>query len=69
MCMGALIHARVKTLVYGAHDPKWGASGSLYDFSKDRRLNHEIEVIGGVLVDECRAMMQNFFALKRKSLQ
>jgi tRNA(adenine34) deaminase len=66
MCMGALVHARISRLVYGAKDPKWGAAGSLYDLAGDSRLNHQIEVIGGILEDECRALMQDFFRSKRK---
>jgi tRNA(adenine34) deaminase len=66
MCMGALVHARISILVYGAKDPKWGAAGSLYDLADDIRLNHRVEVIAGICEDECRALMQNFFRSKRK---
>jgi len=65
MCMGALVHARVSRLVYGAKDPKWGGAGSLYDLAGDNRLNHRMEIIGGVCEDECRALMQGFFRSKR----
>ncbi len=65
MCMGALVHARISRLIYGAKDPKWGAAGSLYDLAGDPRLNHQIEVIGGLLEDECRALLQDFFRSKR----
>jgi tRNA(adenine34) deaminase len=65
MCMGAIVHARVKRVVYGAPDPKWGAAGSLYDFARDARLNHRLEIIGGVCRDECRELMQRFFKTKR----
>jgi tRNA(adenine34) deaminase len=65
MCMGALLHARVSKIIYGAKDPKWGAAGSCYDLSADRRLNHIIDVEGGVLDKECRALMQTFFKAKR----
>ncbi len=65
MCMGAIIHARVQKLVYGAKDPKWGAAGSLYDFSADDRLNHHPEVISGVCEDECRDIIKCFFKCKR----
>jgi tRNA(adenine34) deaminase len=65
MCMGAIIHARVARLVFGAPDPKWGAAGSLYDFSGDMRLNHHPEIVGGVCLEECRALMRRFFAGKR----
>ena len=65
MCMGALIHARVARLVFGAMDPKWGAAGSLYNLAQDRRLNHQIEVIAGVCAPECRGLVQEFFRRKR----
>lgn len=65
MCMGAMIHARIARLVFGAADPKWGAAGSLYDFAADTRLNHRIEVCGGVMEDAARALMQEFFKHKR----
>ena len=65
MCMGALIHARVARLVFGAMDPKWGAAGSLYNLAQDRRLNHQVEVIAGVCETECRGLVQEFFRRKR----
>ena len=65
MCMGAMIHARVSTLVFGTPDPKWGAAGSLYHFATDSRLNHRPRVIGGICQDTCRQLMQNFFQKKR----
>ena len=65
MCMGAIIHARVAGIVFGASDPKWGAAGSLYHFARDERLNHSPEVIGGVCEDRCRELMQTFFRRKR----
>ena len=68
MCMGAIVHARVTTLVFGAPDPKWGAAGSLYDFAKDSRLNHRVEVISGICEKECRDLMQTFFRSRRKSV-
>ena len=61
MCMGALIQSRVPRLVFGCHEPKTGACGSLYDVSSDARLNHQIEVVTGVLEKECAASMQEFF--------
>lgn len=66
MCMGAIIHARVSRVVFGAHDPKWGASGSLYDIAHDTRLNHQPGIISGVCEEECRALMRNFFRSRRK---
>ena len=61
MCMGALIQARIPKLVFGAADPKAGACGSLYDLSNDTRLNHSINVIGGVFELESRSLLQDFF--------
>jgi tRNA(adenine34) deaminase len=66
MCMGAAINARIKQLVFGAPDPKAGAAGSLYNLVSDKRLNHRIEVISGIMEDECRALMQEFFQNRRK---
>ena len=65
MCMGAIIHARVSRLVFGVRDAKWGAAGSLYNFSEDTRLNHRPQLVNGVCEDECRALMQDFFRSKR----
>jgi len=65
MCAGALVLARVARLVYGATDPKAGAVGSLWDVVRDRRLNHRPEVIGGVLAQECGALLREFFAGQR----
>ncbi|MBT8339903.1 MAG: tRNA adenosine(34) deaminase TadA [Desulfatitalea sp.] len=65
MCMGAIIHARIARLVFGAHDPKWGAAGSLYDMAHDPRLNHQPELTSGVCMAECRDIIQVFFRDKR----
>ena len=65
MCMGAIIHARISTVVFGAFDPKWGAAGSLCNFSSDTRLNHQLEIVPGICEDECKALMQDFFRSKR----
>jgi tRNA(adenine34) deaminase len=65
MCMGAIVHARIAMLVFGAQDPKWGAAGSLYDFAQDGRLNHQLVVIGGVCEASCRQLMQQFFRQRR----
>ena len=65
MCMGAIVHARVARVVFGAQDFKWGASGSLYNFAEDVRLNHRPKIIHGVCQDECRALMHEFFRSKR----
>lgn len=69
MCMGAIIHARIARLVYGAPDPKWGGAGSLYDFAYDKRLNHTIEVVSGVCLNETREIMRRFFRDKRSNKQ
>jgi tRNA(adenine34) deaminase len=61
MCSGSLIAARVDRLVFGAHDPKAGACGSLYNLCVDPRLNHEIDVVHGVRADEARALLDSFF--------
>jgi tRNA(adenine34) deaminase len=66
MCMGAAINARIGRLVFGAADPKGGAAGSLYDLAHDRRLNHRIEVISGIMEQECRELMAAFFQLCRQ---
>ena len=65
MCAGALVHARVARLVYGADDPKAGAVGSLWDVVRDRRLNHRPEVIRGVRAPECGDLLRAFFEGKR----
>ena len=65
MCAGALIHARVKRLVFGAHDPKGGACGSLYNLVHDTRLNHRLDVKGGVLAHRARDIIQAFFKKRR----
>ncbi len=61
MCAGAIVLARVGTVVFGAWEPKTGAAGSLWDVLRDRRLNHRPEVYGGVLEEECAALMRQFF--------
>ena len=65
MCMGAVLNARISQLVFGAHDPKWGAAGSLYDLAADDRLNHSVQVIPGVMEKECGRLMQDFFRVRR----
>jgi tRNA(adenine34) deaminase len=65
MCMGAVIHARLGEVVYGARDPKWGAAGSLYDFSNDPRLNHRLRIVAGVEAQACAEMLKSFFAARR----
>lgn len=65
MCAGAIMHARIARVVYGASDPKTGACGSVLDAFAERRLNHHTEVMGSVLAEECGAMLSNFFAMRR----
>jgi tRNA(adenine34) deaminase len=65
MCVGALVHARVARVVYGAADPKAGACGSVFDLAASAKMNHRIEVTGGVLAEECSALLKRFFAARR----
>jgi tRNA(adenine34) deaminase len=65
MCSGALYHARVARVVYGARDPKAGAAGSMYDTLLDERFNHRINVTGEVLAKECGSLLTNFFKARR----
>ncbi|MCU1482484.1 MAG: cytidine deaminase [Subtercola sp.] len=61
MCAGAILAARVETVVFGAWDEKAGAAGSVYDVLRDRRLNHRVEVFAGVRAEECAALLTDFF--------
>lgn len=65
MCAGAIQHARVGRLVFGARDPKTGACGSVVDLFAEPRLNHHTEVVGGVLADRCSRLLSEFFAERR----
>jgi tRNA(adenine34) deaminase len=65
MCAGALVAARLDRVVFGAYDPKGGACGSLYNVCVDPRLNHELEVVGGVLEAECSDLLRTYFADRR----
>ncbi len=65
MCAGALVLSRMDRLVYGCDDPKSGACGSLYNIVGDERLNHRLEVTAGVLAEECKEQLQNFFERRR----
>ncbi|MGO9116876.1 MAG: tRNA adenosine(34) deaminase TadA [Desulfomonilaceae bacterium] len=65
MCAAALIHARVKRLVYGARDERWGGVGSLFDFSHDPRINHELEVLSDVMKQEAAELLQEFYKALR----
>ena len=66
MCAAALVHARVARVVYGARDPKGGACGSVFDLlPSDARFNHRTECDGGVLEEECAALLRSFFRQRR----
>jgi tRNA(adenine34) deaminase len=65
MCCGAIMHARVERVVFGARDPKTGAAGSVIDLFTEARLNHHAEVQGGLLAEECGTLLSNFFAERR----
>jgi tRNA(adenine34) deaminase len=65
MCAGAIMHARIARLVYGARDPKTGACGGVVDAFAEQRLNHHTGVKAGVLAEECGLMLSNFFAMRR----
>lgn len=65
MCMAAAIHARIRRVVFGAEDPKWGGAGSLYSLQADTRFNHHPEIIHGICEDACRQIMVDFFKTKR----
>jgi len=67
MCAGALVLARIERLVFGAWNAEMGAVGTLWDVVRDRRVNHQPEVVAGVLADECSASLRDFFATKRDS--
>jgi tRNA(adenine34) deaminase len=66
MCAGAMIHARLSRVVFGAPDPKTGACGSVVDIFAEQRLNHHAEVEGGVMADECGALLRSFFQSRRE---
>jgi tRNA(adenine34) deaminase len=65
MCIGATINARIARVVYGARDEKAGALGSVYDIGRDGRLNHRLEVVGGIMERECGELMREFFRARR----
>ena len=67
MCAGAIVAARIPRVVFGAWDAKVGAAGSLYDILRDPRLGNPVEVVGGVLEQECSALLEDFFASRREN--
>jgi tRNA(adenine34) deaminase len=67
MCMGAMVHARIDRLVFGAHDPKAGAAISLFRVGEDPRLNHRFPSSGGVLEEQCGALLRDFFRQRRRA--
>src|SRR5687768_9767010 len=65
MCAGAMVHARVKRLVFGASDPKAGGVGSIFNIAQHSALNHRLDVTSGVMADECSAELRKFFVARR----
>ena len=65
MCAGAIMHARIERVVFGASDPKTGVAGSVIDLFAEPRLNHHAAVVGGVLAQECGSLLSSFFAARR----
>ncbi|MDX9993681.1 MAG: tRNA adenosine(34) deaminase TadA [Rhodocyclaceae bacterium] len=66
MCIGAIFHARIGRVVFGARDPKTGAAGSVIDLFSEERLNHHAEILGGVRAEECGTLLSDFFAARRQ---
>jgi tRNA(adenine34) deaminase len=66
MCAGAMVHSRISRLVYGAADEKTGAVGSLVDILRHPGMNHQVEIVSGVLAEECAATLSNFFRMRRE---
>lgn len=69
MCSGAMMHARISRIVYGAPDPKTGACGSVIDVFAQEQLNHHAQTEGGLLADDCAGMLKSFFAARRAAAQ
>jgi tRNA(adenine34) deaminase len=66
MCIGAIFHARIGRVIFGAHDPKTGAAGSVIDLFAEERLNHHAQIVGGVRAEECGQLLSSFFAARRQ---
>ncbi len=66
MCVGAIQHARIEKIIYGARDPKTGACGSMIDLISVKEINHHAEALGGILEKECGQILKDFFLSKRK---
>lgn len=69
MCAGAMLHARLARVVFGAHDPKTGVGGSVTNLFAEKQLNHQTELVGGVLAEDCGQLLKDFFADRRKQAQ
>jgi tRNA(adenine34) deaminase len=67
MCIGAIFHARIARVIFGARDPKTGAAGSVIDLFAEERLNHHAESVGGMMAEECGALLSGFFAARRRN--
>jgi len=67
MCAGAIVLARLERVVFGASDPKAGACGTLFNIVKDKRLNHQVELVGGVLEAKCGGILKDFFSKVRSN--
>ena len=65
MCLGAIMHARIKRIIYGANDTKTGVCGSCIDLTNGDNFNHRVQITSGVLAEDCKKMIQNFFRNKR----
>lgn len=65
MCMGAIINARLEMLIFGAFDQRAGAAGSVYNLTNDKRLNHQVKVVSGIMENECKGLLQDFFRRRR----